>query len=150
MDSVIAPEAGTAKAGREVWRRWTPRLVAGGWTPVADCFLEHYRRLGLTTLEAMLILQLMKYKWDENAPRPSFATLAQRMGITDTAVRGHARQIAKKGLLRRINRIGRPNLFDLTPLFDALEKLLDEDEVSRSRINQAATQVEAEIAATPN
>jgi hypothetical protein len=30
--------------------------------------------------------------------------------------------LEKKGFLRRINRVGQANLFDLTPLFGALEK----------------------------
>lgn len=126
---------------REVWRRWTPKLTQGGWTPVSDYFLESYRRLGLTTPEAMLVIQIMRHKWDEAPPRPSFKTLARRMGISDIAVRGHARQLQKKGCLRRINRVGQSNLFDLTPLFENLERLQAEDRKKAERLSGQAEEV---------
>ncbi len=100
-------------------------LVKDGWTPVSDFFLENYSRLNppITTTEAMLIIQLMRHKWDENHPYPAFKTLARRMGITDTAARNHARSLeVRKNYLVRIKRVGMPNLFDLSPLFAALEK----------------------------
>jgi hypothetical protein len=124
-----SPRAEQVKIPREVARRWTPRLTRDGWTPVSDYFLENYHKLkpALTSLEAMLVIHLMRHKWDEKHPRPAFKTLAKRMGITDTAVRNHARSLEKKTYLLRIKRIGQPNHFDLTPLFQALERLLDED-----------------------
>ena len=108
-----------------VGERWTPALVQGGWTPVSDFFLEWYRHLPLplSNLEAMLVIHLIKHKWTRQAPWPSFKRLANRMGLTPTAVRNHARNLEKKGYLRRIERRGRANQFDLTPLFSALERL---------------------------
>jgi len=44
------------------------------------------------------------------------------MGLTTTSARNHARSLGKKGYLKRQKRIGTTNLFDLTPLFDALER----------------------------
>ena len=110
-------------ADRRVARRWTPDLIVEGFTPVSDMFLEHYSELGLTSTEAMLIIQLMKHKWDKEHPYPSFGTLARRMGMTPTSVRNHARNLEKKGCLRRIHRQGSTNQFDLTPLFHKLEQL---------------------------
>lgn len=114
---------------REVAQRWTPQLTRDGWTPVSDYFLENYHRLKppITTLEAMLIIHLMRHKWDSRHPRPAFKTLAKRMGITDTAVRNHARSLEKKLFLHRIKRVGQPNHFDLAPLFAALERMQDVD-----------------------
>ena len=110
---------------RDVTKRWTKKLAKGGWTPVVQVFLEHYASLSppITTPEAMLIIQLMSFKWDEEMPWPAFKTLAKRMGISPTAVRNHARSLdtGKKYLVRH-KRVGQPNLFDLTPLFAALEK----------------------------
>jgi hypothetical protein len=119
----------TVRSTREVAKRWTPRLTQDGWTPVSDYFLENYHRLKpqVTSVEAMLVIHLMRHKWDERPPRPAFKTLAKRMGLTDTSVRNHARSLEKKKLLVRIKRVAQPNQFDLTPLFGALERLLDED-----------------------
>ena len=108
-------------------KRWTPKLLSDGFTPVPNTFLELYSHLGksksgITSSEAMLILHLMSHKWDEKNPFPRFARLAERMGISETAVRGHARSLEKKGFLIRIKRPGTSNEFDLSPLFRELEK----------------------------
>jgi hypothetical protein len=115
----------TRRAARDVSQRWTPSLTQGGWTPVSDFFLENYAALNppLTTTEAMLVIQLMRHKWSESCPYPAFKTLARRMGMSDTAVRNHARSLEKKGCLQRLQRVGLPNLFDLKPLLEKLEEL---------------------------
>lgn len=99
-------------------------------------FLEHYASLSppITTPEAMLIIHLMSFKWDEEMPWPAFKTLAKRMGISATAVRNHARSLdtGKKYLVRH-KRVGKPNLFDLKPLFDALEKVQASSEARKKK-----------------
>jgi|GEM_PF-2176408 len=118
-----APSGGRA-AQRIVATRWTPALVAS-WTPVSDYFLDSYTRLTppLSNGEAMLVIHLMRHKWDEAPPFPGFKTLARRMGLTDTSVRNLARSLEKKGYLLRHKRVGTTNHFELNPLFQALEKL---------------------------
>lgn len=109
---------------REVSARWTEPLTKKGWTPVSDFFLEHYAKLDppMSNAEAMLVIHLVRHKWDEEMPFPGFPTLAGRMGISPTAARAHARSLEKKGYLRRKMRVGTTNKFDLKPLFIALEK----------------------------
>jgi len=72
----------------------------------------------------MLVVHLVRHKWDAAPPFPGFTTLARRMGISPTAARGHARSLEKKGYLLRQMRVGTTNKFDLTRLFVALEKRL--------------------------
>lgn len=118
--------AKTSVVKRDVAKRWTAKLAKGGFTPVVTVFLEHYARMNppLTTPEAMLVIHLMSFKWDESMPWPAFKTLAKRMGISATAVRNHARNLeTRKNYLVRHKRVGQPNQFDLTPLFTALEKV---------------------------
>ena len=85
--------------------------------------VDHRLAPPLTTPEAMLVIHLMRHKWDEAPPRPAIKTLAKRIGISHVAVRNHARSLERKGCLRRIMRIGLANEFDLTPLFRKLESL---------------------------
>lgn len=117
------------KVQRQVKKRWTPKLVEDGWTPVSDFFLKNYHRLSppVTNSEAMLIIHLMMHKWDESAPYPAFKTLAKRMGMSVTAARGHARSLEVKKLLVREKRVAKTNRFHLEPLFEALEKLRAKD-----------------------
>jgi len=128
---------------RNVESRWT-KALAKSFTPISDFFLDNYHKLPkpLTSSEAMLVIHLMRYKWDEDEPFPSFKTLGRKMGITPTAVRNHARSLEKgKGYLRRIMQIGRPNRFDLKPLFVALEKLQAQEaakEAKKSKKDEVA------------
>jgi hypothetical protein len=109
---------------RTIGSRWTPTLAAFSWTPVSDFFLDNYRQLGISNLEAMLIIQLMRHKWSIHMPFPGFKRLAKRMGMTPTGVRAHARSLQRKGMLRRVKRVGKANVFDLEPLFQKLEQLI--------------------------
>lgn len=114
-----------AQPSREVSDRWTETLTSEGWPPVSDFFLDHYAKLepAITNAEAMLVIHLIRHKWDNAPPFPGFTTLARRMGISTTAVRAHARSLETKGYLVRQMRVGTTNKFDLTKLFTALELL---------------------------
>jgi hypothetical protein len=136
------PPKGEA-AAKSVAKRWTPALVADGWTPVSDFFLENYHRLRpeLSTSEAMFVIHLLHFKWDERHPYPAFKTLAKHMGMSTTAVRNHARSLQNsKHYLTRIMRTAQPNEFDLAKLFAALEKLRTEGQTAAAaRARKAAT-----------
>ena len=123
---------------REVSQRWTSALVKDGWTPVSDFFLDDYWKLQppIKGAEVLLLVHLLRYKWDKNAPFPAFKTLAKKMGVSATAVRNHARSLERKGYLRREMQVGSTNRFDLTPLFKALEKL---------QLMQEQERIEAEL-----
>jgi hypothetical protein len=77
----------------------------------------------------------MRFKWDERHPHPTFGTLSRRMGVSPTATRNHARSLQKKRFLNRLSNEGGPNSFDLTPLFDALERLYLAD-VAANKVKQ--------------
>ncbi|MBA3640519.1 MAG: helix-turn-helix domain-containing protein [Acidobacteria bacterium] len=118
------PEA--APRRRSYVSRWKhPELVHGGYVVVPTAFLQLYARLQpypLTSGEALFVLHLMEFKWDDEAPFPGYKTLAARMGISDKMARRHAQSLETKKYLRRQMRTGQTNLFDLTPLFDALKE----------------------------
>jgi DNA-binding MarR family transcriptional regulator len=122
------PESDVQVVQRQISQRWTPRIAAAGWTPVADCFLRNYHRLRISHSEAMVIIHIMSFKWDADAPFPALKTIARRMGITAPSVRTHLRNLEKHGLLAREFHIGTTNRFHLGPLFERLENLIDEDE----------------------
>lgn len=95
-----------------------------GFVGIPTAFFRYYSHLKLSQSEAMFILHLMSFKWNENAPFPSYPTLAQRMGITTEMARRHAKRIEEKNLLKRIRRTGKSNAFDLRPLTHALVQVL--------------------------
>lgn len=108
-----------------------------GWVGVPDAFLRLYSHLkpyALTVGEAMFVLELMAYKWSEEAPFPSYKSLASRMGVSDKMVRRYAANLEAKGYLRREGRIGSTNTFNLNPLFAALAAALE----AEKKLQQAA------------
>ncbi len=105
-------------------KRWTERLLKTGFVPIARVFLRNYSRLqpAISPQEALFVVHLIDFKRDEKPPYPSYKRIAGFMGVSDKMVRIYAKQLEDKGYLRRIARVAKPNKFDLTPLFDALER----------------------------
>ena len=126
---------------RLVATRWTDKLVKKGWAPIAHSFLDLYAQLPepLTTTEAMVVVMLMRFKWDDRHPFPSLKRLARMMGLGSTSIRNHIRSLEKKRYLTRIYRTGFSNSFDLTPLFQALEATLERSEKNVARAEAVGT-----------
>jgi hypothetical protein len=91
-------------------------------------FLRSYAALNppLSSGEALFVLQLMTFKWDNAAPFPSYGRIAKTMGVTDKMARRYAQSLQKKGYLTRQYQKRAPNKFDLSRLFDALAELRQE------------------------
>jgi DNA-binding MarR family transcriptional regulator len=106
-------------------KQWSSSLVSFGFTQISDVFLKSYSALApypLTHGEAMFIIHLFQFKWNEDAPFPSYRKLASMMGLTEKSVKRYARQLERKGYLVRDKRDGRTNEFNLTGLINALEQ----------------------------
>ena len=129
MPEIKAPQ-------RLVATRWTQQLAKLGWTPVADFFLDNYHRMTppLKYSEAMLVIHIMRHKWDASAPYPAFKTLATRMGISPQAARILARSLQTKGYLHREFKTGETNRFHFGKLFAALETLYAKDLIAKARV----------------
>jgi hypothetical protein len=107
--------------------RWKhPELFDKGYVAVPVRFFDLYAQLkpySLTVGEAMFVLHLMQFKWDDEAPFPGYKRIATQMGISHKMARTHAKSLETKGLLKREIRVSQTNRFDLTPLFDALNRV---------------------------
>jgi hypothetical protein len=132
LPSVEVPES-----ARSFVKRWKHKnLFDRGFLVVPTLFLHHYAHLTpypLTPGEALFVLHLMEFKWDAKAPFPGYKTLAARMGISDKMTRRYAQGLEAKKYLQREMRVGQTNRFDLTPLFDALSKAVDQEKKRRSK-----------------
>jgi DNA-binding MarR family transcriptional regulator len=129
------PNASDRVITRKVAARWTEIIALGGWAPIAHDFLDNYRRLSkpLTTIEAMVVIMLMRFKWDERHPFPSAKRLGRMMGLGSTSIRNYIRSLEKKGYLQRIKRPGSSNALDLTPLFHEVERTASKVRMERSQ-----------------
>lgn len=137
----LPPAADAAKPKRSFIARWHhPGLFNKGFVVVPTLFLQVYAHLKpeITPGEAMFILHLMEFKWDQDHPYPGYKTLARRMGRSEKTAQGHAQSLQIKGYLRRQVRKAETNKFDLTPLFDAL--LAKAKELEKAEAAKAVTQ----------
>ena len=113
-----------AKKKFSIAKAWTPTLAKTGHVAVVRAFMRNYSTLKpypLTSGEALLVIHLMDFKWGEEAPFPSYKTLAARMGNSVKQARRLAQSLETKGYLVREVRQAQTNRFDLTKLFTALE-----------------------------
>jgi len=124
----VLPVASVRVLRRSATRRWGEqhtRLFREGWLSVPTKFLRSYTALNppLTSGEALFVLQLMTFKWEDAAPFPSYGRIAKTMGVTDKMARRYAQSLQRKGYLMRQYQKRAPNKFDLTRLFDALAEV---------------------------
>ncbi len=115
-------------------KAWTPDLAQKGYVAIVRPFLDYYSTLkpySLTSGEALFVIHLMRFKWGESAPYPSYKKLSKLMGVSVKMARRYAQALEQKKLLVRTARKGRPNRFDLRPLFEALEKRIDQSSTQR-------------------
>ncbi|MET0754373.1 MAG: helix-turn-helix domain-containing protein [Pyrinomonadaceae bacterium] len=116
-------EPSEEKIKKSVAARWVhPELFDEGFVGIPTRFLQLYPRLqpSLTSGEAIFVIQLMSFKWDEKDPFPSYKLLGERMGTSSKTAQRHATSLEAKRYLKRIQRIGDSNKFDLSGLFEAL------------------------------
>jgi hypothetical protein len=92
----------------KIEKRWTARLALP-FCGVSSYFLANYHRLaaapgqpGLNSTEAVLIIQLHDFKWDDRHPFPTVGTLAVRLGVTPRHVRDTMKALQERGYLLRI------------------------------------------------
>ncbi len=62
-------------------------VLQAGFMPVPNLFMRHYRQLGLSTVQAMFVLQLMEIAWDMGDPPNTVSKLAARMGVGARSIR---------------------------------------------------------------
>jgi predicted transcriptional regulator len=85
--------------------KWSPALMAAGWTAVPSIILEKQFALGLDALDVNILLQLSMYWWQrDNLPHPSKKTLAKAMNVDVSTVRRRITRMVKDGLIERLDR----------------------------------------------
>lgn len=109
-------------SGHKLNDRYPQAVLQEGFTPIPNALLNNYQSLGMTNNEALFIIHLMFYKRDVRNPYPSIPRIALKMGVTPHQARVYARNLEDKKLIVRINRSGKSNEFDLSPLFNKIEE----------------------------
>ena len=85
-------------------RKWTPELMAPGWTMVPSVLMEHQRELGLNAVQFNILMQLAKHWWKDTPPFVSKRTIAHAMHLSMRTVQRHLTALEQQGLIRREKR----------------------------------------------
>lgn len=136
-----------AKAKFAIEKRWTPAITEAGYTPVALSFIRHYSTLKPTPMtfrEAMLVIHLMEYKWGKSMPFPGLKLLGRRMGIHARQVQRIVKSLEDKKLIVRNLRVSQTTLYDLSPLFAAIEARIIEEKATKKAKKRPAEDDESE------
>ena len=115
--------------------RWGGAVTSGrtGFTAVPDILIRSQAKLRLSTVELVVILNIVMHWWDPDEwPYPRTTAISERMGVTHRTVQRAFESLESKGLVRRLpsqsindGPIVRP--FDLHGLRRALEELAAEE-----------------------
>jgi hypothetical protein len=128
-----------------------PRLTAyfgevtlgAGFLPTPHLFLRHYVDLGLDSVLAMFVLQLMETTWDLGEPPRTSRDFAQRMGVGTKAIQRYTSRIEALGLVNvsaQFDASGAQveNRYDLSPLFTRLAALVADRPCYQERRRQSS------------
>ncbi len=126
MSASQAKKIPDQKAGlRRNEQKWTPTLLAAGWTLLPSVILERQGDLGLDAVDVNIILHLARHWWySENPPRPSKRRIADCMKVDPSTVRRHLARLERRGLISRVPRFDpirgqQSNTYDMSGLIKA-------------------------------
>jgi len=93
----------------------------GGYTKIPNLLIAAIGRLGITQEEAVLIVAVLSFQYDEEKlPRPGIRRLADMLGLSERSIRRSADALVAKGYLSKGRAYRNAIVWDFQPLFDAL------------------------------
>lgn len=142
----VGAKAGEGKWGKEVWSL--------GFTQVPSLLLHGQRRLGLSSNQLCVLLQLADYWWEPGRkPYPKKQAIADRVGLSTRQVQRIIAELEKGGLVTRVERMTRhgktSNEYDLAGLVKALARIAPEFQQARKEA-QAARERREGVALPPH
>ena len=102
-DNVVEfPAAKPARKPFSTEAIWGKAVAAYGYAGVPSILIRAQGRLGLSTMQFSIVVQLLEYWHEPNRrPFPSKRDLAQRMGVTEKAIQLNVAALEKAQLIRR-------------------------------------------------
>lgn len=102
VSNVVPLKQPTKSLKRRSEAKWGQDVIALGFCILPSLLFRAQRRLGLSTQQLALIVQLADFWWREDeSPWPKKATLAERLGISEKQVQRLVVQLEKAGFIRR-------------------------------------------------
>lgn len=133
------------------------KVMDHGYTGVPNILVRAQSRIGISTTQFNIIVQLLSYWIDpEKPPFPGKRELANRMGIHPVTLRKNIADLEKAGLIERVQRITAAgdygsNTYKLDGLITKLKSLapdFDNEREERRRVRQKVETKNAKLAAS--
>jgi hypothetical protein len=150
--NVVEVASFAKKPRRRPEDKWTKGLISLGFCTIPSILVWAQGRLGLTTEQFTVILQLSDFWWDASEPPfPTKELLAVRMGMGARQVQRHLTALEKKGVIKRVPRYRGPknqiaNGYDMTLLVKKLavlepefRKMIEQKRKRRQKIEAKAS-----------
>ncbi|WP_371158374.1 helix-turn-helix domain-containing protein [Jannaschia sp. 2305UL9-9] len=144
----------TAQGAKTKAKKFSSETIFGkevmghGFTALPNILVRGQARLGLSTTQFNLLVQLLSYWIDpDRPPFPSKKELAKRVGLNPTTVRINMAKLEERGLIRREQQVTAAgdygsNIYHMDGLIDALKAL--EPDFAEERAERAARRAETE------
>lgn len=110
----------------------------GGFQALPDILLKSQGRLGISSPEMVVLINILSYWWySKELPFPTAGTIAKRMGASPRTTERAISSLASKKLLERIKRKKGGNYLDPSLLVEKLNSLVQFDADYLARNNTA-------------
>lgn len=81
---------------------WGKPVLKHGYTGIPSILIRSQARLGLSTTQMNIIVQLLDYWFDpSNPPFPAKKDLAERIGVSQKTIQVNVRELEKAGYIKR-------------------------------------------------
>lgn len=126
---------------RSAEAKWGRAVMDRGFVTIPAILLRGQRRLGLSSTQLVVLLQLIDW-WNDADKQPWSAksTLAQRIGLSERQLQRQVATLEQAGLVQRIekvtNRGKQPNTYDLSGLVEKLKELAPQFRQAKAAMKQ--------------
>jgi biotin operon repressor len=124
-------DASQRQTETSLFGKWGAEIVHFGWTAIPNALLRNMGVLGISPTEMVIICHLNRFWWEKDRlPFPSILKMADEMGVSSKTIERNLSSLEKKGLIIKIERSGKSNSYDMTPLVEKLRLAIVNDETS--------------------
>jgi hypothetical protein len=132
MDEAKAKSKEAAQELRVNEEKWSPLVMAAGWTAIPSILIEKQEALALDPLDINILLHLAMYWWKpDSRPCPSKATIASAVGVHPRTIQKRIAAMERDGFIHREERRlpgkgSKSNVYHLDGLIKILQPFAQE------------------------
>jgi DNA-binding HxlR family transcriptional regulator len=105
--------------------KWSEKVMGYGFTAVPNLLLMYRAQMHLTATDCIVLIAVDSFRWSEDNPYPSLKALSKRCGYSTRTLSRTITGLEGQGIINRIKRRGTSNEYDLCPLTEWMERLLE-------------------------